>query len=129
MLLNHLTPNTKLTKPSQRERRYLTAKFKLSRWEKEQAFRDMIWEMAVAKLDLQTPLILEGVATKAKRGNVMAARLALEVTGRHNPKGDAVPTQIAIVVNGMPRPGSDAISQHADVEVAQVVMADPDDEV
>lgn len=96
MLSTHIAPNSSRPVPH--------ANRTLRRWEKDQKFRDAIYNASVVKLDLALPSILDGVAKKAKRGRVDAARLALEVTGRHNPKGDAVPTQIAIVVNGVPRP-------------------------
>ena len=101
MLLDHLVPNGK-ERPE--EQRLSQARTKLRNWEQSQAFRDMIYNLAVVKLDLQTPAILGGIAKKAKRGRVDAARLALEVTGRHNPKGEAAPTQIIVAIEGVPRP-------------------------
>jgi glucose/arabinose dehydrogenase len=64
----------------------------------------MVYASAVVKLDMSTPAILKGVAAKAKRGRVDAARLALELTGRHNPKGDQQPAQVAVIIGGVPRP-------------------------
>jgi len=77
---------------------------RLRKWEMETEFRDLIYQQAVAELDLKVPDILEGVAGQAKRGRVDAARLALEVTGRHNPKGDPTPTNITIQIANVPRP-------------------------
>jgi hypothetical protein len=77
---------------------------KLRKWEMETEFRDLIYQQAVAELDLQVPDILEGVARQGKRGRVDAARLVLEVTGRHNPKGDQTPTNITIQIANVPRP-------------------------
>jgi len=64
-------------------------------------------------------MILTGIAKKAQRGRVDAARLALELTGRHNPKGEQAPTQVAIIFQGIPRPMADpkAIPPTVDMEV------------
>lgn len=70
-----------------------------------QSFRDRVYEVAVIQLDMSTPSILAGIGRKAKRGRVDAARLALEITNRHNPKGDQSPTQVAVIFQDIPRPG------------------------
>lgn len=101
-LYKHLSPSTK-GRPQ--EVRLATARKKLRTWEGSEPFRDLIYHHAVLELDMKTPTILKGILKKAQRGRVDAARLALEVTGRHNPKGDSVPTQVAVVFNGVPRPG------------------------
>jgi len=77
---------------------------KLRRWERTPKFRDLVYQVAVVELDMSTPQILQGVANKAKRGRVDAARLALEVTGRHNPKGQEKPTEIHVQIANIPRP-------------------------
>jgi len=76
----------------------------LRRWERKDEFRDLVYAQAVVKLDMSTPEILSGIAQKAKRGRVDAARLALEVTGRHNPKGEDKPTAIYVQIANVPRP-------------------------
>jgi|SRR5215472_1016289 len=101
ILVDHLVPNGR-DRPL--EQRLSQARNKLRAWERTQNFRDLVWNGAVVKLDLQAPAILDGISQKAKRGRVDAARLALEVTGRHNPKGDQAPTQVQLVVTGVPRP-------------------------
>jgi hypothetical protein len=73
-------------------------------WERDAMFRDEVYASTLAELDLQVPDILEGVARQGKRGRVDAARLVLEVTGRHNPKGDQTPTNITIQIANVPRP-------------------------
>lgn len=118
LLLSHLSPRTVAP-----HRRKSSALRRLRKWEKSQEFRDLVWSQSLIKLDLQAPAILGGIAKKAVRGRVDAARLALEITGRHNPKGDAAPTQIAIVVNGVPRPSRGVTVQA--VEASEEV----DDEV
>lgn len=101
IMLNHLVTNGQ-DRPE--EQRLSQARAKLRRWEQDEKFRDMIYRKAVVDLDLATPEILQGVAKKAKRGRVDAARLALELTGRHNPKGDTAATQVVVAINGVPRP-------------------------
>lgn len=80
------------------------ARQKLARWEQSEEFRNLIYGLAITGLDLRTPAIINGIASKAEAGRVDAARLALELTGRHNPKGDNQPTAVVIQVNGVPRP-------------------------
>jgi hypothetical protein len=96
------------------EQQLRAARTKLKRWENQQAFRDMVWELAVVDLDLTTPAILRGVARSAKRGRVDAAKLALEITGRHVTKGDQTAPNITIAFAGIPRP---EMRQIADAEV------------
>ena len=103
IMLDHLVPNGR-DRPE--EQRLSQARAKLRRWESDQKFRDLIYHKAVVDLDLATPEILQGVAKKAKRGRVDAARLALELTGRHTPKGEQTPTQVVVAINGIPRPKS-----------------------
>jgi len=101
ILVDHLVPNG-TDRPL--EQRLSQARVKLRRWEANQEFRDMIYQRAVVELDIATPGILRGISSKARRGRVDAARLALELTGRHNPKGEQAPTQVAVVFQGIPRP-------------------------
>ena len=96
------------------EQQLRAARTKLKRWESQQAFRDLVWELAVVDLDLTTPSILRGVARSAKRGRVDAAKLALEITGRHVTKGDQTAPNITIAFAGIPRPG---LQQIGDGEV------------
>lgn len=101
IMLDHLVPHGK-DRPE--EQRLSQARAKLRRWEHMDRFRDLIYHRAVVELDLDTPAILKGVASKAKRGRVDAARLALELTGRHTPKGEQAPAQVVVAINGIPRP-------------------------
>lgn len=103
ILVDHLVPNNR-DRPL--EQRLSQARTRLAKWERDPKFRDLIYNLAVVKLDLQAPEILGGIAKKAKRGRVDAARLALEITGRHNPKGDQQPAQVALIIQGVPRPSS-----------------------
>lgn len=120
MMVDHLVPNGR-DRPL--EQRLSQARNKLRNWERDDKFRDLIYNLAVVKLDLQTPQILGGVGRKAKAGRVDAARLALELTGRHNPKGDSTPAQVIIAFNGVPRPHG---SPQA-VEASEVVVIDGTD--
>jgi len=80
------------------------ARGKLAKWEKEQAFRDLIWANAVVKLDMESPHILEGITRAAKRGRVDAAKLALSIANRYTDKSD-MPSEVVLRIdNGMPRP-------------------------
>lgn len=77
---------------------------KVLKWQrKDPKFRDLIFQEAVVALDLKTPLILGGVANAAMRGKVDAARLALEITGRHT-SHEAPVTQVNVVLQNIPRP-------------------------
>lgn len=81
-----------------------SAYHKLTRWMREdQAFRDLIFNQSVLRLDLKTPHILEGIARKAADGRVDAARLALEITGRHTSHEGQV-TSVTVNLNNIPRP-------------------------
>lgn len=99
-LLDHLCP--------QNGRRYSErvryARNKLRKWERRQLFRDLVYTTAVQEVDVQLPLVLKGVTDKAKRGRVDAARLVLELTGRHNPKGEQAAPTVVIAIDGVPRP-------------------------
>lgn len=101
IMVNHLVPAGK-DRPL--EQRLSQARAKLRRWEHTQKFRDLVYHKAVVDLDLDSPKILKGLSKKAQRGRVDAARLAFELTGRHNPKGDQTPTQVVVAINGVPRP-------------------------
>lgn len=107
ILLDHLAPAKRPGRRDRtREEQQSLARSKLRRWEVSQKFRDLLYQHAVIELDLEVPDILAGVAQKAKRGRVDAARLALEVTGRHNPRGEDKPTQITVQIANIPRPDS-----------------------
>jgi hypothetical protein len=101
ILMTHLAPNGQNQDRKYREK---VARSKLRRMEEKQGFRDLVWNHAVVGLDLMAPQILQGIAGKARRGRVDAARLALEVTGRHNPRGDDQPTHITVAIANVPRP-------------------------
>lgn len=109
IMIDHLVPNGK-DRPF--EQRLSQARHKLTRWEREPKFRDLVWKHGLIKLDLSSGKIMEGLAKNAKKGKVDAARLAFELTGRHDPKGEAAPPSVVIAIgNGIPRP----IKNHADV--------------
>jgi hypothetical protein len=127
MMVDHLVPGTR-GRPTQY--RLKQARAKLRAWEYQQDFRDLVYARAIVGLDLQAPAILKGVAGKAKRGRVDAARLALELTGRHNPKGDQAPAQVALVISGVPRPMQiQATSGDETVVIADEAMIGEDEDV
>lgn len=95
---------------------------RLREWEREQPFRDMVWDEAVSRLDMDSPDILAGVSKKAKDGRVDAAKLALAVTGRHQPieqVGSATNVQVVFASN-IPRP---TITAPPPVALSQEVAA------
>jgi hypothetical protein len=78
----------------------------------------------VVDLDLSTPDILKGLARKARRGRVDAAKLALEITGRHVTKGEATMPNIVVQIGGLPRP-----TRRPDrIEDAEVVDVEAEEE-
>jgi len=85
-------------------KQHMLAMRKIRRWQRTKAFRDLVWQFSVERLDSRTPAILDGVADRAEAGRVDAAKLSLELAGRYSPKGHDQPTAVQIVVNGVPRP-------------------------
>lgn len=86
-----------------REEQESLARSKLRRWEQSDSFRDLVYKHAIVKADMEIPGILKGMSKKA-RGRVDAARLILEVTGRHNPKGETQAPNITVQIANIPRP-------------------------
>lgn len=109
-LVDYLAPNQAL----EMRVRVQQARRKLLKWERDPAFRDEVYKNAVVDVDMNLPGVLKGVVSKAKRGRVDAARLVLELTGRHNPKGDHAPPSVVVHIDGIPRP---TVKQIADAEV------------
>lgn len=105
ILIDHLAPETipNGRRPRTPEERTRYARKKLTRWEKQDKFRDRVYEQAVVSMDMKIPGILKGIASKA-RHRVDAARFVLEVTGRHNPRGEAQPPNITVQIANIPRP-------------------------
>jgi hypothetical protein len=102
-LLEVLVPRN--TKARTDEQKMTHARAKLRRWERNQEFRDLVYQHAIVDLDMSTPGILVGLAKRAKRGRVDAARLALELTGRHSRNEDASgPAQVTVNLIGVARP-------------------------
>ena len=98
------------------EFRLMRARRRLRQWERNQLFRDAVYNSASVNLDMAVPQILQGVAQRAVRGRVDAARLALEVTGRHNPKGEQNAPTVVVAIDGIARP---SVTQIADAEVVE----------
>lgn len=104
-LLPHLAPKEREGKRDRtKEEQESLARSKLRRWESQQKFRDLVYQHAVVELDMEIPNVLKGVSKKAKTGRVDAARLVLEVSGRHNPKGDQQAPNITVQIANIPRP-------------------------
>lgn len=102
-LAEHLVSPDSLARRSQ-EQMMAAARTKLKRWEMSQEFRDQVYRHAVVELDMSTPGILIGLASRARRGRVDAARLALEITGRHTKEDQAGSTNVTINLANVPRP-------------------------
>lgn len=81
-------------------------------------------------LDLHTPNIVAGVARKGAAGDVQAARLAFELTGRHAPNSDIQPAQVQIVLGNIPRPQLNRSMEASDVvDADEVVELEDEDAV
>jgi len=114
-MLEGLSPNS-VGKP--RQYRLRLARARLRKWEGNQTFRDRVYETAIRDVDMKMPLVLNGVVGRAIRGRVDAARLALEITGRHNPKGEQSAPMVVVAIDGIKRPGP------IQIEDGEVVEAD-----
>ena len=67
--------------------------------------------------DLATPQIMQGVVSRAKRGRVDAAKLALELAQRYTPKASDNGGNVTVVIgDGLPRP--ERIQEPIDIEEA-----------
>ena len=100
-LLPYLTAGTN---PRTEEERLASARAKLRRWEQSQKFRDLVYKYAVVKVDMGMPEVLDGVFRKAKRGRVDAAKLLLEITGRHSSKEATAEANVTVQIANIPRP-------------------------
>lgn len=89
-----------------RKRQLQVARATLRRWSVTQAFRDAVWNHTMIRADLASGPVVDGVISKARAGRVDAARLVLELNGRHSPFTEDKPASINIVFNGIPRPQS-----------------------
>lgn len=104
ILADHIAPNSRAVRPDRGEEGQLRlARRRLAKWEQKQAFRDLVYQNSLVEVDMKLPGILKGMASKA-RHRVDAARLVLELTGRHNPKGEQQPTNITLQIANLPRP-------------------------
>jgi len=101
-LLDHLYPSNGAARTD--EQRLSTACHKLRRWEYSQEFRDLVYKYAVVDLDMDTPATLVRLSNRAKRGRVDAARLALELTGRHSKDSDTAPVNVTVNLANVARP-------------------------
>jgi hypothetical protein len=97
---------------------------RLRQWEDREWFRDAVYHTTMIHLDADLPTIMRGMSRRAKR-RVDAARLVLEVTGRHNPRGEAAPPAVVQINFGgaLPRPASRPQIEEA-IEDAEVVEED-----
>src|SRR5215472_2130948 len=101
-LLEHLYPVDGVARTE--EQKLSQVRHKLRRWEVSQDFRDLVYRYAVVDLDMSTPQILVGLSKRAKRGRVDAARLALELTGRHSKEDSSAPVNVTVNLANVARP-------------------------
>jgi|SRR6516164_1648739 len=101
-LMDHLYPVD--GKARTVEQKLTSCNHKLRRWEYSQEFRDLVYQYAVVDLDMSSPQILTGLAKRAKRGRVDAARLALELTGRHSKDQETGPVNVTVNLANVARP-------------------------
>jgi len=92
----------------------------LRRWFLTNKMRDAVYEHGRILLDLESTAIMRGISRKAREGRVDAARLALELNGRHAPNTEEKPAQIVLAFGNVPRP------EPRQLEDAEVVDVDPD---
>lgn len=103
-LVDHLYPQDGMARTE--EQKLASVNRKLRRWEYSQQFRDLVYKYAVVDLDMETPAILAGLGRRAKRGRVDAARLALELTGRHTKDQENGPVNVTVNLANVARPDS-----------------------
>jgi hypothetical protein len=101
-LVDYLYPSDGVARTP--EQKHSHCQHKLRRWEYNQEFRDLVYQYAVVDLDMDTPAILTGLGKRAKRGRVDAARLALELTGRHSKEDSAGPVNVTVNLANVARP-------------------------
>jgi len=101
-LMDYLYPTNGVARTE--EQKLSHCRKKLRNWEYSQEFRDLVYRYAVVDLDMDTPAILTGLGRRAKRGRVDAARLALELTGRHSKEDAAGPVSVTVNLANVARP-------------------------
>lgn len=94
----------------------------LRRWLMTNKMRDAVYEYGRTLLDLESTAIMRGISRKAKEGRVDAARLALELNGRHAPHTEEKPAQIVLAFGNVPRP------EPRQLEEAEVVDVEVEDD-
>jgi hypothetical protein len=105
-------------------KRVKKARARCRAWSHGELFRQALWDWSVNEMDLATPDILKGITAKAAAGRVDAARLALEITGRHAPNVDVQPASIQIVMGGVPRPANPMPDNAIEGESEEIIDAD-----
>lgn len=76
----------------------------IRKWLATEKMRNIIWQETLIQADLDSPQVVAAVGRKAKRGRIDAARLHLELTGRHAPNTEITPAQVNVVFTDLPRP-------------------------
>ena len=111
-----------------RDKKLKRARYKVRSWMMSHKMRDLLWEETMIGLDLDSPQIVRGIARKAKAGRVDAARLSLEMTGRHAPQAEIQPATINIAFGDIPRPRRAITDGHdvVDVDPDEIVEVDDD---
>jgi len=115
--VDHLAPHE-----ANRDKKLKKARTRIRHWMASQKMRDLMWEETMVGLDMDSPQIVRGISRKARAGRVDAARLALELNGRHAPQTEVTPAQINIQFGDIPRP-------RRALDNPDTIDADPDDVV
>jgi hypothetical protein len=75
------------------------------RWIQEPFFLEMLGRYAKGELALQLPAVVMALNRRAAKGNVPAAKLAMETSGFYSPKSQLEHTgEVQITIKNAPRP-------------------------
>lgn len=95
----------KLAKGDDYKRKLWTTRWR--RWMKQEDFKNMVGEIAMAELQGGIPAVVNALVRRASKGNVPAIKLALEASGFWSPRSQVEHTgDIAITLKGLARPAS-----------------------
>lgn len=112
---------------SDEAKRRMKARSAIRKWLSTEKMRNIIWQETLIQADLDSPQIVAAVGRKAKRGRIDAARLHLELTGRHAPNTEVTPAQVNVVFTDLPRPTTEEEDDNTVVgDADEIVEPEPD---
>lgn len=93
-----------------------TIRTQMRRWKADHRFTDLIWELSMEDMRLAEPTVVMALLRKAQRGDVLAAKFFLELTGRYTPKPENIQaSQINLILpEGIQRPTRTAEQSQTD---------------